>query len=116
MASARRTRPGAQSGSRLPDSPSRVEMQQAELSFSAAEGADLGSSENRSGTQKLLPHPGEDAYLHHATQWRESTDRILASMSLLHPAKGGETLRATELVDFPVDRLPVPVLGDANYA
>ena len=88
----------------------------AELSFSAADEADLGSSGSRSITQKLLPHPGEDAYLHLGTQWRESTERTLASMSLLHPAKGGMTLRATGLVDFPVDRLPRLDPADANYA
>ena len=84
--------------------------------FAAANGDDSGLTMKGIGNATLPSHPGMDAARHTCVQYAESVIKILTKFGLLEPARGRQTLRASDLVDFPLHRLPVPHIADPQYA
>ena len=87
-----------------------------DAAFAATDGDDLGLTTKGIGNATLPTHPGMFAARHLCVAYAESVIKILAGRGLLEPARGRSTLRASDLVDFPLNRLPVPSLGDPQYA
>ena len=80
---------------------------------STAEGGATTPNEfGRAQVTLSIPHPGENAKLHIATQWVEAAERVLAKAKLLEPARGGIPATAEDLVDYPLDVMMPPAAGD----
>ena len=77
------------------------------------DGKDSGTKAH-AGKCTLPPHPGEDAKLHLAQQWRERSETILAAHHLLDVAMGGLPIGSDAIIDIDLDLIPPLPADDAG--
>ena len=77
------------------------------------DGKDSGTKAH-AGKCTLPPHPGEDAKLHLAQQWRERSETILAAHHLLDVAMGGLPIGNDAIIDIDLDLIPPLPADDAG--
>ena len=70
------------------------------------DGKDSGTKAH-AGKCTLPPHPGEDAKLHLAQQWRERSETILAAHHLLDVAMGGLPIGSDAIIDIDLYLIPL---------
>ena len=78
--------------------------------------ASMAADSNDSGTlKKFLDFPGEHVLAHEGAEWMKSAFASLAAARLAVTAETGDLLALEEIIDIPLNSMPMLALGHRDY-